>query len=801
MLAFGDPAIVHRRMRSEAALRSGDDLMRARKLPAQALLEAVMRTVGEAVIATGADGAVMAVNRTAEVLTGFSLAEASGRPFDDIASLRRTRSGQPVKGLLDACGPAGKSGSARGRFLLVRKSGATVRVSVHCRRMESEPGGEPTGFVVCMRDESKQLAAEDALHDSEVVYETIVENCFDAIYMLRGKHYEYVNPRFCEMTGYTFTELTSPDFDYNVLLPPESHEFMEKRFAARMDGAPVPAEYRIGVVTKSGGIVDVEVTTHPLGPPGDVRVLGIMRDITTRLRTESSLRRSEGLMKSIFSSMVDSVFVFDEERRFIFVNSSQMELLMPPSEFMGKYFEEVMPPGMAPQFLEAFEDARTGRTVDYEYSLALPSGTGFFSTRLSPMLISGTFRGAVAVVRDVTEKKRLEEEQGRLQEQLRQTQKLESLGLLAGGVAHDFNNLLMGILGNAELANGSLAGSSSAVPYMRQIETAARKAADLCRQMLAYSGRGKTTMETVDLNSVVREMAELLRVSIPEGVGLRFDLSDDLLPIHGDPSQLSQVVMNLITNAAEAISTGPGTITLITRSMYCDREYLRGSYIDDELPPGIYVYLEVSDTGCGMDEATIGRIFDPFFTTKFTGRGLGLAAVLGIVRSHRGAIRVYSEPGIGTTIKIIMPPDPSALASDAVECIPEGRESSRILLVDDEEIVRSVITRMLQKMGYSWETAEDGSSALDMVARNRGGFCCVILDMAMPGMDGAKVLRTFREIAPGVKVIVMSGYDEREVLSRLGDLRPESVLQKPFRIEALQKALDSALGLPSDREA
>jgi two-component system cell cycle sensor histidine kinase/response regulator CckA len=766
--------------------------MRTRKLPSEAFLDAVLKAVGEAVVAVDPSGHISSMNRSAEILTGYSFAEASGKPFPEIAPLTNLKTGEPVTDIIASC-RSGRSAARKARFSVRSRSGADIHVGIQIGEIPSEGESESPAFVICLRDESKQLAAEDALRDSETLYRSIVENSFDAIYLLRGKRYEYVNPRFCSITGYSFAELTSADFDYRALLPPEAREFMERRFRSRMDGEPIPPQYQIRVLTKSGSTVEVEVTTHPLESIGEIRVLGIMRDVTTRLRAEEELRRSEGLMKSIFASMVDSVFVFDEQRRFIFVNSPQMQLLMPPSEFVGSQFEEVMPACMAEQFIRAFSDARTGRTVDYEYSLDFPDGKAFFSTRLSQMLIEGSFCGAVAVVRDITEKKKLEDEQRRLQDQLRQTQKLESLGLLAGGVAHDFNNLLMGILGNAELAGGSIGGSSAAIGHIRQIEIAARKAADLCRQMLAYSGRGRTLSETVDLNMLIREMAELLKVSIPDGVTLRFDLSDDLLPILGDPSQLSQVVMNLITNAAEAISNGPGTITLLTRSMYCDREYLRGSYVDDELPPGIYVYLEVSDTGCGMEEATLNRIFDPFFTTKFTGRGLGLAAVLGIVRGHRGAIRVYSEPGAGTTFKIIIPPDPSAMVRDVIDSIPEGRDSGRILLVDDEEIVRSVVGRMLQKLGYAWETASDGAAALEMLSQDHGRFNCVILDMAMPGMDGAKVLAAFRGIAPGAKVVVMSGYNEREVVARLGDLRPESVLQKPFRIEALERALVSAL--------
>jgi len=762
--------------------------MKQKRLPPEPTLAALYRALDEGVITVDLEGVVTGMNRAAEALTGYSLSEAGGKPFLETAVLLDPRSREPLKKLFRE---SDGQPSRRLRCILVPKTRSENKVSVSTSAITAD--GAVAGYVATIRDESRQSVAEDALRNSETLYRMIVENSFDAIYLLRGKRYEYVNPRFCEITGYSFAELTSPSFDYNSLLPEESRRFMQERFSARESGRPIPPEYRIQVLTRNGKTVEVEVTTHQLESKNSVRVLGIMRDISTRIHAEEGLQKSESLMKSVFSSMVDSVFLFDEDMRFIFVNVPEMELLMPPSAFLGRRFGDVMPDVMTRQFEAAFEETKTGRASEYEYTLDLPSGTGIYSTKLSPVTVGGRFSGAVGVIRDITDRRRLESEQTRLQDQLRQTQKLESLGLLAGGIAHDFNNLLMGILGNAELASVEIGGASGAVSHIRSIETAARKAADLCRQMLAYAGRGRTTNEAVEINSLIREMAELLRVGIPEGVTLKFDLAPDLLPVDGDPSQLSQVVMNLITNAAEAIQDGQGTITLITRSMYCDREYLRGSYINDDLPPGIYVYIEVCDTGCGMDEETRTRIFDPFYSTKFTGRGLGLAAVLGIVRGHHGAIRVYSEPGEGTTFKIIMPPSPSAMVRDREEKEDMAGQQGRVLLIDDEDIVRNVVTRMLSKLGYGCDAAPDGAAGLEMLTSRRNRYLCVILDMAMPGMDGAKVLRSMREISPMTKVVVMSGYDEREVVERLGQLTPDGVLQKPFRIETLQEALEKAL--------
>ncbi|MFH0879372.1 MAG: ABC transporter substrate binding protein, partial [Lentisphaerota bacterium] len=318
---------------------------------------------------------------------------------------------------------------------------------------------------------------------------------------------------------------------------------------------------------------------------------------------------------------------------------------------------------------------------------------------------------------DVTSQKQAEEERRALDIQIQQTQKLESLGVLAGGIAHDFNNLLMGILGNAELATDEIASSSPSWVNLRDIKTAARRAADLCRQLLAYSGRGRFVIETVDLNHVVEEMAQLLDVSISKNVVLKQSFASSIPKIKADPTQIRQIIMNLITNASEAISTKSGIISISTGAKECDKEYLQNTILHDDLPEGLYAYLEVMDTGSGMSEDVIKRIFDPFFTSKFTGRGLGLAAVLGIVRGHKGAIKVESRAGRGTTFRVLFPALESSQETGTTEEKDAGdawRGEGLFLLVDDEETIRAVGKRMLQKLGYEVLTAANGKEAVEL---------------------------------------------------------------------------------------
>ncbi len=317
------------------------------------------------------------------------------------------------------------------------------------------------------------------------------------------------------------------------------------------------------------------------------------------------------------------------------------------------------------------------------------------------------------------ERLRAEAERRRLEAQVQHVQKLESLGVLAGGIAHDFNNLLMAILGNADLASRSLAAVSPGQAYLRDIETAARRAADLCRQMLAYSGKGRFVVEPVALDEIILEMTRMLEVSISKKATLTYHLAKDLPAVAADATQIRQIVMNLITNASEALGDQNGVISIATGAMTCSRAYLAGTYLAETLPEGDYVWLEITDTGAGMTPAVQARMFDPFFSTKFTGRGLGMAAVLGIVRGHRGGIRVYSEPGRGTTIRVFFPASREALPrkSDANDANQEWRGAGTVLVVDDDETVCALACRMLAMLGFATVMAGDGRQALEVYPR------------------------------------------------------------------------------------
>ncbi|MCA9298550.1 MAG: response regulator, partial [Phycisphaerales bacterium] len=339
----------------------------------------------------------------------------------------------------------------------------------------------------------------------------------------------------------------------------------------------------------------------------------------------------------------------------------------------------------------------------------------------------------------------------------------------AGGVAHDFNNLLVGMLGNASLARKALAPDSPAQDSLSRIEDAAMHASGLTNQMLAYSGKGRFLIESVDLSSLVLDMMRLIEVSISKRARVQFELDDRLPSVEGDASQLRQVVMNLLTNASDALMDMVGEIRIRTSRLTLTEERLKSMLHGAGAQPGEFVVLEVTDSGVGMDEETRTRIFDPFFTTKFTGRGLGLAATMGVVRAHNGAIEVRSTPGNGTTFRAAFPVTPSVAIMDPVERRRPVTDVApgRVLVVDDERVVREMIEATLEHEGYTPVACADGPSAIQRFREDPQAFQAVLLDVTLPTMSGGEVLRRLREVDPSISVLLMSGFVESDVLSRI----------------------------------
>jgi two-component system cell cycle sensor histidine kinase/response regulator CckA len=522
-----------------------------------------------------------------------------------------------------------------------------------------------------------------------------------------------------------------------------------------------------------------------------LRIFCACQDVTERRQQEEALRRERQFSERLIESSVDGILAFDRDFVYTLWNPGMERLTgLARHDVLGRKAFQVVP-----FWTESGEDVFYRQALEGEIVVAkdrryrVGDREVFFEGYYSPLRSqNGEIIGGLAVLRDITEKKQFEM-------QMQHAQKLETLGVLAGGIAHDFNNLLMVMLGNAELAAMQLPADSPARESVNQIETAATRAADLCKQMLAYSGKGKFVVKPLDLSALVKEMADLLEIAVAKKGTLVYELADDLPAVEADTAQIQQVVMNLITNAADALEPGKGEVLVKTRALVADAELLSRCYHNGNAPEGLYVCLEVSDNGCGMDEATQERIFDPFFTTKFTGRGLGMAAVLGIIRGHHGAIDLESAPGRGTTIRVLFPPSvnaPRAFAKEA-RTLDTLHGAGTVLVVDDEEMVRQVAKAILESVGFEVKTAENGEQAIEVFQQSAGEIDLVLMDMTMPQMNGEEAFARLRQIDPAVRVVMASGYSAHDATSHITSKNLAGFIQKPFRAADLVAKLRGLL--------
>jgi len=448
------------------------------------------------------------------------------------------------------------------------------------------------------------------------------------------------------------------------------------------------------------------------------------------------------LMRLIMDHAPIGIFMVNKQHKTLFANRAFCNSVgISESQLVAaEHYSEVLPSSLTKQCLAS-------DTACFEQGVAVTSRETISSIDCNKHIVditkvpvhdaNGDVNALVGICVDITERIEHEQQQEHLQQQLLHTQKLESLGVLAGGIAHDFNNILAAIMGNASLASNKVKHDPQAVKqHLSKIVLASEKAADLCKQMLAYSGQGKVFVDSLDLSPLIENMLNILEVSLNKGIVLKLSLTENLPMIEADASQLQQIIMNLITNANEAIDSISGIIAIHTGVMEAKEDYLAQCLCSEDIQPGHFVFMEVSDTGCGMNTQTIKKIFDPFFTTKFTGRGLGMSAVLGIIRSHKGALKVYSEPDKGTTFRVLLPALNTARPE---ECITEkgvlhcSNIHSVLVVVDDEESIRELTVMMLEDTGVDKVlTAENGRDAIDVYKREGENIDLIILDLTMP---------------------------------------------------------------------
>jgi PAS domain S-box-containing protein len=668
---------------------------------------------------------------------------------------------------------------------------------------------EPFGFIIKPFDDREircviemslyKHQADERLRASERRYATTLKSIGDAVIATDSQgRVTFLNPVAESLTGWPISEACGQP------LPQVFHILNE--YTRALVENPVERVLREKVVvglanhtilvSRDGREIHIDDSAAPIfDDQGTISgTVLVFHDVTERRKKEELLRQAERQWHTTFDAINNAVCLLDREGRVLQHNRATETLLgKNTDEIQGHFCYEVVHGASEP--IANCPILRMRHTKRRE-SIIQKWGDRFLEVVVDPVLTtSQEIEGAVHVITDITERKRAEDERLELERRLLHSQKLESLGVLAGGIAHDFNNLLTVILGNLELAEMDISDLSPALSSLREAAQATHRAADLTRQMLAYSGRGKFLIKEINLSELVEEMAHLLKVSVSKFATLQLRVNRQLPNIRADVSQVQQIVMNLITNASEAIGDQMGSITVTTGIEDCDTTYLAQSRLLEKPTPGNYVYVEVADTGCGMDETVQQRLFDPFFTTKFTGRGLGMCAVLGVVRGHQGAIIISSQPTKGTSIRVLFPAlltssEPPPTPNQAKES-PFQHEPSfgTILVVDDEESVRKLTRRALEHTGLSVLCASDGEEAVQIFRENADIIACVVLDLTMPRKDGMQTFAELRDIRPDVPVLLASGFDENELSQRFTGQGLAGFLQKPFNLRKLAKTI------------
>ncbi len=684
-----------------------------------------------------------------------------------------------------------------GFSLLLLISLLISRVSAGRRQVEALLRKSNEELEARMQARTQELElANAARRESEERFSFFMRHLPGAAWM-KDPHgrYVYANPTGERIFNTPLDRLLGKT-DAEIFPASVAAQFQENDQLALSDGRNLET---IEALPQPDGIHYSVVSKFPIfsadGKP--IMVGGIAIDITDRRKAEHEAHDRLAELEHLYKTAPVGFAFMDTSLRYVRVNEQLAAINgASVSAHIGRTLREILPPPLEDiveplhrQVLEGGE-AILNRELRGA-SPAQPDVERDYLVSYSPVRTDdGSLIGVQVLVQDITERKKLEE-------QVRQTAKLESLGILAGGVAHDFNNLLTGVLGNASLLEGTIQPGDPALPLLHDVVADTEQAAHLTRQLLAYAGKGQFVIEAVNVPALVREISSLIGVSMTKNVELRLELEESISCVEADASQIQQLIMNLVINGSEAIPAGqPGLVRVGVWERRVDEAFLRTQpFIAGVSPqPGRYVFVEVQDTGIGMDEATVKRIFDPFFSTKFTGRGLGLAAAIGIVRGHRGALAVRSFPGRGSTFLVMLPtterkPKPVAPSIAASSAPPGGL----VLVIDDEDVVRRTAEVALKRYGYAVITAKTGLEGLEVFGQNNSEVGVIILDLTMPGIDGEETLRELRKIRRDVKVVLSSGYDEIETLRRFKVEGPDGFLQKPYTSASLAAKVSSML--------
>jgi PAS domain S-box-containing protein len=605
------------------------------------------------------------------------------------------------------------------------------------------------------------------------------------------------NDRYSLMLGYSPGEMDFSMSGWLSLVHPADRQ----RLKSYMDGflkekrGQFESEYRMKTsdgnwisIHSSGGVTERDQNGKP------IRIAGIHQDVTRRKHSEHMARKAVEDWENTFDALPELIAVLDSEGTIIRVNKAQAKALgLTRDECKRKKLCSLMFPGDK-AYLSRIPDLLAGKIKDtqpLELYIQKYGGDFEISMAISEDPVDGSIR-IIHVARNITSRKAAEKKQKEMEERVQHTQKLESLGVLAGGIAHDFNNILMAIRGYTDLAISCVDEKDQVFLYLNEINKSVRTASELSGQMLAYSGRGNFVIETASINEIIENLKPMLQVSVSRKAELQLDLVGKLPKVRVDSTQMEQVILNLLTNASEAIGSSSGKITVATGQ---EKRFPPGG--QDRQEEKVYVFIQVEDTGTGMSDEVLQKLFEPFFTTKFTGRGLGMAVVQGIVEGHNGFIEVSSKLGSGSSLKVFIPGlEEAAISPESDE---EGESSVRkkagigVLLVDDEKNILFIGKHTLTKAGYIVYTAADGEKAVEEYRNNSEAIHCVVLDLTMPVMDGVECFRELKKLDPAVKVILSSGYNQQEIENRIRLKEIAGYLKKPYGLSTLRSEVKKAL--------
>ena len=678
-----------------------------------------------------------------------------------------------------------------------RKDGSPIEYSLYAAPFHDSQG-QVIGNIAVLVDITDRKHAEAALRESEENFRRSLDDSPLGIRIATSEGETlYANQAALEIYGYDSVgelERTPVKERYT----PESYAEFRTRKEKRERSEFGPSEYEISIVRKNGEIRRVQVFRKEVIWNGQRQFQVIYQDITERKQAEEALRQSEERYRTILEDIEEGYFEVTLAGRPTFLNNSMSKIHgYPREELLGIDYRHFTDEENAKKLVEAFNRVyRTGEPGELlDYEIIRKDGTKRQVEVIASLKkdLSGNPIGFRGITRDVTERKQAEEKMESLQEQLRQSQKMEAIGRLAGGIAHDFNNLLTIIKGYSQLSLIELKEDIPLKKNIEQIDRATDKAANLVRQLLAFSRRQIMEMKVLDLNAILRNLDNMLRRVIGEDIELVTVLAEDLGRVKTDPGWIEQAIMNLAVNARDAMASG-GKLTIETGNVDLDEAY-RGGHVAVE--PGRYVMLSVSDTGAGMSPEVMERLFEPFFSTKEKdkGTGLGLSTVYGIVKQSEGDIWVYSEPGKGATFKIYLPRVDELLeerrAKDVGNELSRGNET--ILLVEDEEEVRKLALRVLERQGYKVLAARQGDEALLMCEQHKGPIHLMLTDVVMPGMNGHELAKRLESLHPEMKVVYMSGYTDDAIVHHGVLEKGMNYIQKPFTVNGLTRKVREVL--------